>query len=226
MRLPAADQAAVLRAATLQTYKLSEMLLEANSYSDFAFFPTTCAISLVRTLGDGGTVEVGLVGNEGVIGVDVFLDGEPQPNDAIVQGAGAALRISSADLQKLFTQRPALRAELLRFTSGFIRQLSQTVACNRLHEIQPRLARWLLMMDDRVGHGGGMKMTQKFLSHMLGSRTAGINEAVQSLQSAGVIAHKRQEIRVNDRPGLEGLACECYEVVRLDVAGRLMRLED
>ena len=226
MRLPAADRAAMLRASTLQTYKLSDTLLKANTYSEFAFFPTTCAISLVRTLADGGTVEVGLVGREGVIGVDVFLDGEPQPNDAIVQGAGDALRLTSADLQKLFTQRPAVRAELLRFTSAFIRQLSQTVACNRLHEIQPRLARWLLMMDDRVGHGGGMKMTQKFLSHMLGSRTAGINEAVQSLENAEVIAHKRQEIRVIDRPGLEGLACECYEVVRLDVAGRLMRLED
>jgi CRP-like cAMP-binding protein len=220
MRLPEVDRAALTRVATLESYPLSVRVLKADTASEYAFFPTTCVISLVRTLKDRSTIEVGLVGKEGMVGVDVFLDGEIQPNDAVIQGAGETLRVSAVDLRKLFAKRPAIQTELLRFTNGFIRQLAQTVACNRLHEIEPRLARWLLMMDDRTG-GGAMKLTQRFLSHMLGSRTAGINEAVQRLEAKGVIVHRRQNIEIIDRPGLEKLACECYETVRRDFAQRL-----
>ncbi|GAC1396273.1 MAG: Crp/Fnr family transcriptional regulator [Thermoanaerobaculia bacterium] len=211
--LSTADRQATLLHSTHETYALGAVLLSAGHRSESAFFPTTCVISLVRTLNDGATIEVGLIGNEGVAGIDIVLDAETQPNDVIVQGAGSAWRIPASDLRTLFSELPTLHTALLRFTNTFITQIAQTVACNRLHPVEQRLARWLLMMDDRVGDGG-VRLTQGYVSKMLGARTASVNEAVQSLEAAGAIAHRRQLLTIIDRTRLERIACECYETVR------------
>jgi CRP-like cAMP-binding protein len=136
-----------------------------------------------------------------------------QLNDGIVQGAGSAWRMSAEHLLVRFQRNRELQRQLLRFTDAFITQVSQTAACNRAHDMEPRLARWLLMMQDRVA-APQIHLTQQFLARMLGARTASVNEAVQKLEAAGLIGHRRQEISILDREGLERAACECYGIVR------------
>jgi len=211
--LPLRERDAAHRASTLFILDLGETLQRAHARSRHAFFPISGAISLVRHLRVGVTVEVAIVGSEGVVGVDIFMGASTQLNDAIVQGAGLAWRMPAAYLHERFRHHRALQAELLRFTDAFITQISQTAACNRVHDMEARLARWLLMMEDRVATTQ-IRVTQQFLAQMLGARTASVNEAVQRLEAAGVIGHRRREISVLDRKGLERLSCECYEIVR------------
>lgn len=201
------------RSSKLFTLEFGAKILTANTRSPCAYFPIQGVVSLVRTLSSGPTVEVGLVGNEGMVGVDVFMDAPAQLNDAIVQGAGSAWRMDAEHLLACFRRSGEVQRQLLRFTNAFITQVSQTAACNRAHDMEARLARWLLMMHDRVA-APQVRLTQQFLAHMLGARTASVNEAVQKLEAARVIGHRRQEISILDREGLEAMACECYAIVR------------
>jgi CRP-like cAMP-binding protein len=211
--LPTRERNEAHRASELFTLDFGAKILEANSRSQYAFFPIRGAISLVRTLSTGPSVEVGVVGNEGMVGADIIMGAPTQLNDAIVQGEGTAWRMSAEHLLERFQRNREVQRQLLRFTDAFMTQVSQTAACNRAHEMGPRLARWLLMMQDRVAVSQ-IRMTQRFLAQMLGSRTATVNEAVQKLEAAGVIGHRRQEISILDREGLERMACECYATVR------------
>lgn len=211
--LPARERNEAHRASELFTLNFGARILEANTRSEHAFFPIRGVISLVRTLSSGPTVEVGVVGNEGMVGVDIFMDAPTQLNDAVVQGEGSAWRVTAEYLLARFQRNREMRRQLLWFTNAFIAQISQTAACNRAHDMEARLARWLLMMQDRVA-APQIRMTQQFLAHMLGARTASVNEAVQKLEAAGVIGHRRQEITILDREGLERMACECYAIVR------------
>lgn len=211
--LPVRERNAARRASKLFTLELGETILRRNTRSTHAFFPIDGAISLVRIMSHGVSVEVGVVGNEGVVGVDIFMGSRVQLNDAIVQGQGSAWRMPAEHLLAQFQRNKDLQRQLLRFTDAFITQISQTAACNRVHGVEARLARWLLMMQDRVA-SPQIALTQQFLAHMLGARTASVNEAVQKLEAVGVIGHQRQRISVLDREGLEAVACECYAVVR------------
>lgn len=211
--LPTRERNAAHRVCELFPMDLGATLLHAGDRSAYAFFPIGGAISLVRKLTAGTSVEVGVVGREGMVGVDIFMGAPAQLNDAIVQGMGSAWRMPADHLVIQFQRHAEMQRQLLRFTDAFITQISQTAACNRVHGIEARLARWLLMMQDRV-RAPEIRLTQQFLAHMLGTRTAGVNEAVQALEALGVIGHRRQEITVRDREGLERIACECYGVVR------------
>lgn len=210
--LPTRERNDAHRASQLFTLEFGAKILESRTRSKHAYFPIRGAVSLIRTLSTGPTVEVGLVGNEGMVGVDIFMDAPMQLNDAIVQGEGSAWRMSAEHLLARFRRNGEVQRRLLRFTNAFITQISQTAACNGVHKIEARLARWLLMMHDRVA-APQLHMTQQFLAHMLGARTASVNEAVQKLEAAGVIGHRRQEISILDREGLESMACECYAIV-------------
>lgn len=218
--LPTRERNEAHRSARLFALDFGATILRANTRSEYAFFPIRGAISLVRDLSGGATVEVGIVGCEGMVGVDIFMDAPTQLNNAIVQGAGSAWRMSAEYLLARFRKSSAMQRQLLSFTDAFITQISQTAACNRAHDMEARLARWLLMMQDRVA-APQIHLTQKFLAHMLGARTASVNEAVQKLEAAEVIGHRRQEITVLDREGLERMSCECYEIVR-KVYGRAL----
>jgi CRP-like cAMP-binding protein len=211
--LPTRERNDAHRASQLFTLKFGAKILDAHTRSKHAFFPIQGAVSLVRTLRSGPTVEVGVVGNEGMVGLDIFMGAPAQLNDAVVQGEGSAWRMTAEHLLTRFQRNGEVQRQLLRFTNAFITQVSQTAACNRAHDVEARLARWLLMMQDRVA-APQIRMTQQFLGVMLGARTASVNEAVQKLEAAGVIGHRRQEITILDREGLEQLACECYAIVR------------
>lgn len=210
--LPTRERNDAHRASQMFPLEFGARILEAHTRSQHAYFPIRGAVSLIRTLSSGPTVEVGVVGNEGMVGVNIFLEAPTQLNDVIVQGAGSAWRMSAENLLARFQRNGEVQRQLLRFTNAFMTQVSQTAACNRAHGMEARLARWLLMMQDRVA-APQIRMTQQFLAHMLGARTASVNEAVQKLEAAGVIGHRRQEISVVDRTGLEAMACECYAIV-------------
>jgi CRP-like cAMP-binding protein len=211
--LPTRERNEAHRSSQLFKLEFGATILEANTRSEYAFFPIRGVVSLVRHLPGGPTIEVGVIGNEGMVGVDIFMGAPTQLNEGIVQGDGSAWRMTAEHLLMRFQRNGEMQRQLLRFTDAFITQISQTAACNRAHEMEPRLARWLLMMHDRVA-APQMRMTQQFLGKMLGARTASVNEAVQKLEAAGVIGHRRQEISIVDREGLEGMACECYAIVR------------
>jgi CRP-like cAMP-binding protein len=210
--LPTRERNDAHRSSRLFTLEFGEKILQANTRSRHAYFPIRGALSLIRTLSSGSTVEVGVVGREGMVGVDIFMGAPPQLDDAIVQGEGSAWRMDAEHLLVRFHRNGEVQRQLLRFTNAFMTQVSQTAACNRAHGMDARLARWLLMMQDRVA-APQIRMTQQFLAHMLGARTASVNEAVQKLEAAGVIGHRRQEISILDRTGLEAMACECYAIV-------------
>ncbi len=207
------DYASVSR--HLETVKLGfrQVIWEPGQIADYAYFPDDSVISLVRVLDDGSMIEVGIVGYEGMAGIDMILGGNVQLYRAISQGGGGAMRIHRSQLIEEFRRGGPLQTMLLRFTHAFMLQVAQTAACNRLHPLSNRLARWLLFMHDRVT-GDVMQITQEFLSYMLGSRRAGINEAMQQFKQSHLIRHSRNRITVVDRKGLEGASCECYESVR------------
>ena len=210
--LPVRERNAAHHASTRFPLVLGETLFLARSRPAHAFFPISGAISLVRRLEMAVTVEVAIIGNEGVAGVEIFTGGVARLDDAVVQGAGEAWRMPASYLRERFLRNEAMRNALLRFTGAFLTQISQTAACNRVHDMASRLARWLLLMHDRASTPE-IRVTQQFLAQMLGARTASVNEAVQKLEAAGVIGHRRNEISVRDRKGLEQLSCECYAVV-------------
>lgn len=194
-------------------YVSGKVLYEPNQVGRYVYFPLTCVVSIVNTVESGSSAEVGTVGNEGMAGLAVFLEGEATPNRTLVQVAGRMARLRVEDFRKLVDSSPRLRTFMNRYTLAFLAQVSQTVACNRSHNIDERCARWLLMTHDRVATDT-FSLTHEFLAFMLGVRRAGVTVAAGILQKAGLITYKRGRITIVDREKLEEAACDCYQLVR------------
>jgi CRP-like cAMP-binding protein len=192
---------------------LGEVLYEAGGRSEYVFFPTGAVISLLYTMEDGSTAEVGLTGNDGIVGVALFLGGDTTPNRAVAQVAGTAFKMRAKLLQEEFARGGSFQQLLLRYTQALITQISQTAVCNRLHSVEKRLCRWLLLSRDRVD-SNELQMTQEFISNMLGGRRESVTVAAARLQEEGLIQYSRGHITIVDRRGLEAAVCECYRIVR------------
>jgi CRP-like cAMP-binding protein len=192
---------------------LGEVIYESGGRLDYIYFPTTCVVSLLYTMEKGLTAEMGLAGSDGVVGVALFLGGETTPNRAVAQIGGGALRMKAAVLREEFKRGGPLQFLLLRYTQALITQISQTAVCNRLHSVEQRLSRWLLLCHDRV-NSDDLRMTQEFISNMLGGRRESVTVAAGRLHDAGMIHYVRGHIKILDRKGLEATVCECYRVVR------------
>ena len=211
--LPPEDVTRLLPQLAPVTWALGDVLYEPDRLMAYLYFPTTAVVSLIYTMLDGTTAEMGLVGQEGVVGIALFMGGDTTPNRAIVQVAGEAFRLPAPALRAEFQRGGTVQLALLRYTQALITQISQTAVCNRLHAIEQRLCRWLLLTRDRVPTDQ-VQMTQEFLAHMLGVRREGVTVAAQHLQEAGLIRYTRGHITILDRPSLEATTCECYQVVR------------
>ena len=192
-----------------------------NEPAEYIYFPQQGIVSLVSIMANGATVEVGLVGKEGMVGMQALLGGNTMPNQAFVQVPGQATRIRTEHLQVEFDRGGALQKLLLRYVQALYTQVSQTAACNRLHTIEARLARWLLLVRYSM-ESDEILLTQEYISQMLGTRRAGVTEAASDLQKAGLIRYRRGKITILDPADLEAVACECYQVVR-DEFDRLLR---
>jgi CRP-like cAMP-binding protein len=214
----------LLPSLELVALSLGEVIQESGGQQEYVYFPATCVVSFLYTMEEGSTVEVGLTGNDGVVGVALFLGGNTSPYRAIVQIAGAAFRMRTNVLQREFSGSCAFQFLLLRYTQALITQISQTAACNRLHSVEKRLCRWLLLCHDRVP-SDEILMTQEFIANMLGGRRESVTAAAGHLQDAGFVQYSRGHIRILDRKALEACACECYRVVK-DEVDRLMGKRD
>jgi CRP-like cAMP-binding protein len=177
------------------------------------YFPVTSVNSVIAVDQEGGEVEVATVGNEGLVGLPLFLGATTAPGRSFTQIGGESERLDASTFREMVHTLPSLRAALQRYTQGFINQVSQSVACNRLHSPDQRLARWLLSCADRVG-GPRFPLTQEFMAQMLGVRRATVSEAAQALQERGLIAYSRGTIEILDKPALTDAACPCYRIVR------------
>jgi CRP-like cAMP-binding protein len=195
------------------TLSIGDVLHYPQEPVSHVYFPNRGTVSVVATFADGGGVEVGLVGNEGVFGINVVLGSVATPHEAIVQLPGDGVRVSSDALRREFKRGGQLQDLLLRYTQAFIVQIAQTAACNKAHPLNGRLARWLLMTCDRAP-GSELELTHEFMAFMLGTRRAGVTEAAGRLQDAGLIRYRRGRVTILDRRGLEAESCECYPIVK------------
>ncbi len=192
---------------------LGKVLYESGDTLRYVHFPTNSIVSLLYVMESGASAEISVVGNEGLIGVSVFMGGESTPSRAIVQSAGKAYRLLGQRLKDEFNRHGALLQLMLRYTQALITQMAQTAVCNRHHTIDQQLCRWLLLSLDRLP-SNQLTMTQELIANMLGVRREGVTEAAGKLQKLGVIEYKRGKITVLDRQKLELLSCECYDVVK------------
>lgn len=211
--LSAAAKARVLPDAKLVTLTLGQVVYESGDILRHVYFPTDSIVSLLYVLENGASAEFAVVGNEGLVGVAVFMGGASTPSRGIVQSAGSAYRLSGERLADEYTRYGEMMPLLLRYTQSLLTQMAQTAVCNRHHTIDQQLCRWLLLSLDRLATNQ-IKMTQELIANMLGVRREGVTVAAGKLQDLGVIQYHRGTIKVVDRPRLEGLCCECYEVVR------------
>jgi CRP-like cAMP-binding protein len=194
--------------------KQGEILHHPGETIEDLYFPIDCALSITITMRDGSTAEAGLVGRREVIGINAVMGGrETTQTEYIVQVAGSAMKIDARILLEEFDRNKELRDVLLRYTQALIAQISQTTGCNSLHTLEQRLPRWLLEAQDRV-NSNELKLTQEFLSEMLGVRRAGVTQAAQKLQENGLIEYHRGRVQILDQGGLEEAACECFGTVR------------
>jgi len=215
--LPAKDFARLLPALELAPLALGQMLYEPGQQMRHVYFPTTAIVSLHYVTESGASAETAGVGNEGIVGVALFMGGETTSSSAVVQTAGIAYRLDGRVLKEEFARGGFLRGLLLRYTQALMTQMSQTAACNRHHSVEQRLCRWLLLSLDRCT-SAELVMTQELVASMLGVRREGITEAAGNLQRAGIISSRRGHISVLDRAELEKSACECYCVVKKEIA--------
>lgn len=192
---------------------LGKVLYESGEQMKFVYLPTSGIISLLYVLNSGASAEIAVVGNEGLVGVSVFMGGGSTPSRAVVQSAGMGYRLPAEVVQAEFERSPPVMHLLLRYTQALITQMSQTAVCNRHHTLDQQLCRWLLLSLDRLP-GNELVMTQELISNMLGVRREGVTEAALKLQAAGLIHYVRGRISVLDRPKLELRTCECYQVVK------------
>lgn len=194
---------------------LGQSLYESGELLRHVYFPTDCIVSLLYVMEDGDSAEISVVGNEGLIGVALFMGGESTPSRGVVQSAGSAYRLPVHFLKSEFNRHGELLVLMLRYTQSLITQMAQTAVCNRHHSVDQQLCRWLLMSLDRLS-GNCLVMTQELIADMLGVRREGVTEAAGKLQRKGAIIYARGRITVIDRPLLETLSCECYEVVKTE----------
>jgi CRP-like cAMP-binding protein len=192
---------------------LGKVLYESGDQLQHVYFPTDCIVSLLYVLENGASAEISVVGNEGLIGIALFMGGETTPNRAVVQSAGTALSLPGPLLKDAFHRSGEMQMLLLRYTQALITQMAQTAVCNRHHSVDQQLCRWLLLSLDRLA-GTELTMTQSLIANMLGVRREGVTEAAGKLQKLGAIDYARGKVTVLDRPQLEALCCECYAVVK------------
>jgi CRP-like cAMP-binding protein len=200
---------------------LGTVLYESGDVLLHVYFPVDCIVSLLYVLADGSSAEIAIVGNDGLIGIALFMGGETTPNRAIVQSTGHAYRILGQRVKDEFHRNDSLRDLLLRYTQALITQMAQTAVCNRHHSVDQQLCRWLLLSLDRLS-SNKLNMTQELIGNMLGVRREGVTEAAGKLQRRGIIHYHRGHIEVLDRPKLQALCCECYAVVKKET-DRLMQ---
>jgi len=193
--------------------QLGKVLYESGDTQRHVYFPTNSIVSLLYVMADGASAEISVVGNEGLVGVSLFMGGETTSSRAIVQSAGGAFRLIGQRLKDEFHRNGEMQLLLLRYTQALITQMAQTAVCNRHHSVDQQLCRWLLLSLDRLS-SNQLTMTQELIANMLGVRREGVTEAAGKLQGLGVIRYARGKITVLDRPKLEELCCECYAVVK------------
>lgn len=213
--LPKVDYDSLVAHLELVPMPLGQGLYDSGAEQKYIYFPTTSIVSLLQVLENGATAEIAVAGNEGVIGVSLFMGGETTTGRAVVQSAGFGYRLKAQHLKSEFNRGGSLMHLLLRYTQSLITQMSQTAVCNRHHSVEQQLCRWLLLSLDRLPTNA-LLMTQELIANMLGVRREGVTEAAGKLQRAGLIKYTRGHIEVLDRPGLEKSACECYGVVKLE----------
>jgi len=194
---------------------LGMVVYESGGILDHVYFPTTAIISLLYVMEDGASAEIAIVGNEGMVGVALFMGGQTMPNRAVVQNAGDAYRLKGTLLKQEFGRAGPIQRLLLRYTQALLTQMAQTAVCNRHHSVEQQLCRWLLLSLDRLPTNV-LTMTQELIANMLGVRREGVSIAAGKLQEAGLISYNRGIITVLDRPGLEAMCCECYQVVKTE----------
>lgn len=211
--LPGADFERLLPHLKLVPLPLGEVLYESGIELRSVYFPTDSIVSLLYVMEDGDSAEIAVVGNEGVIGISLFMGGETTPSRAVVQSAGHAYRLPGQVLKQQFIRGAAMQHLLLRYTQALLTQMAQTAVCNRHHSLDQQLCRWLLLSLDRLA-SNKLVMTQELIANMLGVRREGVTEAAGKLQQAGLIHYSRGHITVIDRAGLEARTCECYAVVK------------
>ncbi|KAA1012613.1 Crp/Fnr family transcriptional regulator [Paraburkholderia panacisoli] len=211
--LPDAEWARLVPHLVLVDMPLGHVVYESGDRLNHVYFPTTCIVSLLYVMEDGASAEISIVGNEGMIGIALFMGGETMPNRAVVQSAGKAYRLDALILKEEFHRAGPVQRLLLRYTQALITQMAQTAVCNRHHSIDQQLCRWLLLSIDRLS-SNELKMTQELIANMLGVRRAGVTEAAMKLQDTGLIRYSHGHIEVLDRLGLEKRVCECYGVVK------------
>ena len=211
--LPEASYAQLLPFLEPLEMPLGLSVYESGGVQGFVYFPTTAIVSLLYVLAGGESAEIAVTGNEGLVGIALFMGGETTPSRAVVQSAGRGYRLRTAVLKKHFEQGGALQHLLLRFTQALITQMTQTAVCNRHHAVDQQLCRWLLLALDRLP-GKELVMTQELIANMLGVRREGVTEAAGKLQANGLITYSRGRITVPDRRPLEKRVCECYAVVK------------
>jgi CRP-like cAMP-binding protein len=213
LALPAEARERVFPHLELVQLPLGHVLYESGTSLQHVYFPTDVIISLLYVMENGASAEIAVVGNEGMVGVALFMGGETTPNRAVVQSRGYAYRLKGQLLKKEFSLSGALQHMLLRYTQALLTQMAQTAVCNRHHSVDQQLCRWLLMSLDRLT-SNKLIMTQDLIANMLGVRREGVTQAAGKLQSQGLITYRRGHITVLDRPGLERACCECYAVVK------------
>jgi CRP-like cAMP-binding protein len=211
--LPAEIQQRLFSHLELMSLPLGKVLYESGDKLRHVYFPTDSIVSLLYVMENGASAEISVVGNEGIIGVALFMGGESTPSRAIVQSGGHAYRLLGQRLKDEFNRHSELQLLLLRYTQSLLTQMAQTAVCNRHHSVDQQLCRWLLLSLDRLS-GNQLNMTQELIANMLGVRREGVTDAAGKLQKQGIIEYSRGHITVLDRPKLEELSCECYAVVK------------
>jgi len=192
---------------------LGMVLYESGDTMQHVYFPANCIVSLLYVMENGSSAEISVVGNEGIVGISLFMGGESTPSRAVVQSGGYAYRLTGQHMKAEFNLHGETLSLMLRYTQALITQMAQTAVCNRHHTIDQQLCRWLLLSLDRL-NANQLNMTQELIANMLGVRREGVTEAAGKLQQLGVIEYSRGHIKVLDRPKLESLSCECYAVVK------------
>ena len=211
--LPAPDYERLLPNLELESLSLGGVVYESGGKLSYVYFPTNSIISLLYLMENGASAEIAVTGNDGLVGIALFMGGESTPSRGIVQSAGNSYRLKAAVLKKEFEQGGALQHLALRYTQALITQMAQTAVCNRHHSVEQQLCRWLLLSLDRLP-SNELAMTQELIANMLGVRREGVTEAAGNLQKAGLIRYRRGHITVLNRPMLEDYVCECYAVVK------------
>ena len=211
--LPAAELQRWLLQLELIDLPLGLVLYESSSKENHVYFPTTAIVSLLYVMKNGDSAEIAVVGNEGIVGISLFMGGDSTPSRAVVQSAGQGFRLKAQTMKDEFDRAGPVMHLLLRYTQALITQMAQTAVCNRHHSLDQQLCRWLLLSMDRL-QGNEITMTQELIANMLGVRREGVTEGARRLQKAGLIRYARGRIAVLDRVGLEKRSCECYAVVR------------